>query len=336
MRSLVAGIAVVVTVCLWLGPRSGAEDRVDAVLGPYSSPITEAVADVTEKHKRLLVASGAASSAIFKKGRRFAFMVLPPAETFFEGLIDIAARRGLKTIALIHEDSLFPRASAQGALELARKQGLTTVLTEAYPRGTTDFGGMLRKVKATSPDVLIVATYDTLAMFRLLKDLDINPKMLGATADVATPEFYRTVGRDAEFVYGASQWEPELVTLRAGGLIPIARQYPGAREFVEAHQKDFPGAEISYHAAQAYGGCQVLLEAIRRAGSLHSEKVRDAILGLDFHTVYGRFKVDRQGVQIGHKMLLFQWQDGKKVIVWPEELAPGKARFPTPPWRQRP
>jgi branched-chain amino acid transport system substrate-binding protein len=88
------------------------QDRVDAVLGPYSSPITEAVADVTEKHKRLLVASGAASSAIFKKGRRFAFMVLPPAETFFEGLIDIAARRGLKTIALIHEDSLFPRASA--------------------------------------------------------------------------------------------------------------------------------------------------------------------------------------------------------------------------------
>ena len=34
-------------------------------------------------------------------------------------------------------------------------------------------------------------------------------------------------------------------------------------------------------------------------------------------------------------MLLFQWQDGKKVIVWPEELAPDKPRFPTPPWSQR-
>ena len=41
-------------------------------------------------------------------------------------------------------------------------------------------------------------------------------------------------------------------------------------------------------------------------------------------------------VQIGHKMLLIQWQDGKKVIVWPDELAPVKARFPTPPWSQRP
>ena len=33
---------------------------------------------------------------------------------------------------------------------------------------------------------------------------------------------------------------------------------------------------------------------------------------------------------------IFQWQDGKKVIVWPEELAALKARFPTPPWSQRP
>ena len=32
---------------------------------------------------------------------------------------------------------------------------------------------------------------------------------------------------------------------------------------------------------------------------------------------------------------LFQWQDGRKVIVWPEELATGPPRFPTPPWTER-
>ena len=57
---------------------------------------------------------------------------------------------------------------------------------------------------------------------------------------------------------------------------------------------------------------------------------------MDHNTVFGGFQVDRDGAQIGHKMLLVQWQDGKKVIVWPEELAPGKARFPTPSWSQRP
>ncbi|MGH7311352.1 MAG: hypothetical protein ACREK6_21930 [Candidatus Rokuibacteriota bacterium] len=80
----------------------------------------------------------------------------------------------------------------------------------------------------------------------------------------------------------------------------------------------------------------MLTEAVKRAGSVDREKIRDAILKLEFNTVHGTFKVDQDGFQIAHKMVTFQWQDGKKVIVWPEELAPGKARFPTPPWSQRP
>jgi hypothetical protein len=36
------------------------------------------------------------------------------------------------------------------------------------------------------------------------------------------------------------------------------------------------------------------------------------------NTVYGAFRVDANGVQIAHKAPMFQWQDGKKVIVWPE------------------
>jgi len=159
--------------------------------------------------------------------------------------------------------------------------------------------------------------------------------MVGLTVGVDLPKFYEALGRDAEFVYGATPWLPELVEIRAGGLIPIARQYPGAREFVEAHRKEFPRADLSFFSAAGYGGCQILVEAIRRAGSLDREKLRDAILKMDHNTVYGAFRVDRNGVQIVHKLLLFQWQDGKKVIVWPEELAPDRPRFPTPPWSSR-
>jgi len=164
----------------------------------------------------------------------------------------------------------------------------------------------------------------------------VNPKMFAVTVGSALPKFYEVLGRAAEFVYGPSQWEPELVTLRAGGLIPIARQYPGAREFVEAHHKEYPGADLSFLTAGGYRGCQVLTEAVKRAGSLDREKIRAAILKLDFNTVYGGFKVDQGGFQVAHKMVTFQWKDGKKVIVWPEELAAGQARFPTPPWSQLP
>ena len=127
-----------------------------------------------------------------------------------------------------------------------------------------------------------------------------------------------------------------MVSLRAGGLIPVARQYPGAKEFVEAYQKEFPGADLSYHSANSYGGCEVLLEAIRQAKSLDGERIRAAILKLDISTVFGPFKIDAGGFQLAHKALMIQWQDGKKVIVWPEELAPDKPRFPTPAWSKRP
>jgi branched-chain amino acid transport system substrate-binding protein len=280
----------------------------------------------------------AAETSIYRRGRRFIFSMLPPAEVFFEGFIDLAAKKGLKTVALINVDDLFGRATTQGTIELAKKKGLQVVFVDAYPEGNTDFSTILAKVRAANADVLGGATRfeDAVAVTRQMKALNVNPRMYGLAVGADLPKFYEVLGRDAEFVYGATTWVPELVELRAGGLIPIARQYPGAREFVESYKREFPGADLSLHSAAGYGGCQILVEAMRRAGSLDSEKLREAILKMDHNTVFGGFRVDRDGVQIAHKMVMFQWQDGKKVIVWPEELAPGKARFPTPPWSQRP
>ena len=241
-------------------------------------------------------------------------------------------------MALIYPDAIAGRAIAQGAIELAKKKGLQVVFADAYPEGNTDFSAILTKVRTANPDVLGGATHfeDAVAITRQMKALNVNPLMYGLTVGVDSLKFYEALGRDAEFVYGATPWVPELVELRAGGLIPIARQYPGVREFVESYKREFPGADSSYHSAAGYGGCEILVEAIRRAGSLDSERLREAILKIDRNTVFGGFRVDRDGLQIAHKMLMFQWQDGKKVIVWPEELAPGKPRFPTPPWSQRP
>ena len=51
----------------------------------------------------------------------------------------MAAKRGLKTVAVIYEDTIFPTASAQGMIALAKKRGLQVVVAEAYPAKTTDF-----------------------------------------------------------------------------------------------------------------------------------------------------------------------------------------------------
>jgi branched-chain amino acid transport system substrate-binding protein len=312
------------------------QDKVDLLLGPQSGPITDAVADLTEKHQQPMLAPSAADTSIYRKGRKFIFSMQPPSKVFLEGFIDLAARKGLKTVALIHVNDIFGRSVIQGASEVAQRKGLKVVFVDAYPEGNTDFSAILTKVRAANPDVLGGATRfeDGVAMTRQIKALNLNPRMTGLTG-VDLPKYYEIVGRDAEFVYGRTSWLPELLEVRAGGLIPIARQYPGAREFVESYRKEFPGADPSWRAAGGYGGCQILVEAVRRAGSLDGRRLREAILKMDHNTVYGAFRVDRDGVQIANKMLLFQWQDGKRVIVWPEELAPNKPRFPTPPWSQR-
>jgi branched-chain amino acid transport system substrate-binding protein len=314
------------------------QDKVDLVFSPYSTPMTDAVAAVAEKYAKPMVASGAATPAIFRKGRRFLFMLIPAAEGYMQGLIDLAAKRGLKTIALLYEDTPFPKAIAQGAAELAKKRGLQIVAVEGYPRDTKDFRPILGKLKGATPDVIGSAGYfnDAVAITNNLKALDINPKMFASIVGSGVPKFQETFARSAEYIYGATPWDTALVNIRAGGLVPIARRYPGAKELVESYRAEFSGGEMPYQVTQGYGACQVLLESVRRAATLDGEKVRAEISKYEGPTTFGGFKVDQDGVQVGHKLLLFQWQDGKKAIVWPEELAVDQPRFPTPPWNKRP
>jgi branched-chain amino acid transport system substrate-binding protein len=303
------------------------EDKVEGVMGPYSSPVTEASVNVTEKYKKVMVAPLAATTSIFKrppdKKRHYVFMVISPAEVYLEGLIDTAAKRGLKTVAVVNEDTLFSKAAASGAVEVAKKRGMQVVFQEAYPKGNTDFSALLTKVKSLNPDVIAAATYfdDAVALTRQMRELDVNPKAYGVTVGGDLPEFYDTLKTNADFIYGATQWEHVL-------------PYPGNTEFFEAYKKEF-GHEPSYHSAAGYAGCLIYAEAVKRAGSLDADRVREQLFKLETRTVFGEYKVDQDGFQVAHKMVTFQWQEGKKVVVWPDELAQGKARFPTPPWNQR-
>jgi len=299
------------------------EDKVDAVMGPYSSPVTEAAVNVTEKYRKVMVAPLAATTSIFKKGRKYIFMVISPAEVYLEGLIDMAAKRGLKRVAIVNEDTLFSKAAATGAADLAKKKGMEVVFQEAYPKGNTDFSALLTKVRAVNPDVIAAATYfdDAVALTRQMRELNVNPRMYGVTVGGDLPEFYDTLKQNAEYIYGATQWEHTL-------------PYPGNKEFFERYKKEF-AHEPSYHSAAGYAGCLIFAEAVKRAGTLDGDKVREQLLKLETRTVFGDYKVDQDGFQTAHKMVTFQWQDGKKVTVWPDELAQAKMRYPTPPWSQR-
>jgi branched-chain amino acid transport system substrate-binding protein len=295
-------------------------DSVDAVMGPYGSTHTEAVAPVTERHRMVHISPLAATSSIWQQGRRYLFMVLPPAELFLAGLIELASERGLRTVAILQEDALFPRAAGAGAAELAGSKGMQVVLHETYPRGTTDFADLLTRVRGV--DVLGMAASslgDFVMVARQLEEHGIDVRMFGTSGAVA--EFEQALGATAEYAYGLSAWEPGLPN-------------PGSAEFVAGYQREF-GQAPSFHAAGAYGSCQLLMEAARRAGSLDADALRAQLLNLETRTVFGDFAVDERGYQTANRGLFVQWQDGVKVVVWPDDVATAAPRFPTPPWRQR-
>ncbi len=301
-----------------------AEDKVDAVLGPYGSAITDAVADVTEKHRKLMIAPMAATTSIWEKGRRYLIMMFAPVEGLSEGLLDLAARNGLKRLAVIKLDGLVANAAAKGASELAKRNGLELVFSETYANVTTDFSDLLNKVKATKPDVLVAASIrlqDLVTITRQMREVGLNVRMFSAVPYGLLPDYYRQLGKEAEFVYSGSFWETGLA-------------YPGNREFVAAYEKEF-NRTPAVQSAGAYAGCQLLAEMVRRTRSLDSDRLREALLTLKTKTIVGDFAVDERGFQIAHKAITIQWQDGKQVVVWPEELASGKVRFPTPPWSGR-
>lgn len=298
------------------------EDGVDLVMGPYGSTLTEAVAPVTERHQMVHVSPLAATSSIWEQGRDYLFMVLPPAELFLAGLIDMADENGLNRVAVIMEDQLFPRAAGSGAAELARENGMEVIFEEAYTSGTDDFSELLERVRDENVQVLGMAASalgDFIAVVRQMEEIDVNVQMFGTSG--AVTEFRDELGDLAEYVYGLSAWEPGLPN-------------PGIEEFTQSYEEEF-GRQPSFHAAGAYGSCQLFSEAIELAGTLDSDAIREELLNLETTTIFSDFAVDERGYQTANRGLFIQWQDGEKVVVWPDDLAETEPWFPTPVWGER-
>ena len=123
---------------------------------------------------------------------------------------------------------------------------------------------------------------------------------------------------DANFVFGSSQWEPNL-------------KLPGVDDFVKRYEEQH-GYKPGYHAAGGYGAGQVLEEAVKNAGSLNKERIRKSLSTLQTTTVLGSYKVDETGIQIGKPAYMVQWVNGQRELVLPEDVSTARIQYPTPSW----
>ncbi len=292
------------------------EDEVDLIIGPYSSPVTIPSSAVTERLGFPMIASGASSSEIWARGFKYVFGVYTKAPFYLQGAIEIAKQEGLTKVAILTEDGAFALDVVAGARRFAEEAGMEIVHYEEYGRDVTDLSAAISKAKAAGAEVLLGGTYgpDSELIIRQSKELGFEPRMFAFTVGPALPDFADNLGEDAELVFGATQWEPSV-------------KAPGVDEFVTAYQDSY-GYDPGYHAAGGYGACQLLMEAVEEAGSLDQAAIRDALQELETITTFGAYAVDATGAQSAKPMYLIQWQEGKRVIVWPFDVAEAEYKLP--------
>ncbi len=299
------------------------EDRVDLVLGPMGSSLTDPVANVMERYKRPFIAH-ATKPAIYQRGRKYIFSIPNvSARDRAKGVLHVVNKIGVERIAIISRARAASLPMLKGAQELAKKLGLSIVLSERFPKKQTDFTDLLQRIKASGAEA-IVSISDlraTVAQLRQLRELNIDVKMFGASSAARLPKFVEELGITAEYVVGYSAWEPK-----------PAIGYPGIAEFIENYDKRY-GVKPTHHSNSGYTAMQIFVAAIKEAKSFDPEKVRDALASISVYSVRGLYKANEQGLS-PIDGLAIQIQNGKRVIVLPNRFAEAKV-LPMPQWEDR-
>lgn len=298
-------------------------DKVDLLLGPYSSGVTLAASTIAEKHNFPMVSTGAASSKIWSRGYKNVFGLYTPAETYMNQILEFAKVKGLKRVALIYADTTFPRAVAKGVKATVAALDQKLVFEEEYGKGSTDFASMIIKIKAKKVEVIIGGSYlpDSTAFVRQAKEYRLPAKIYAFAVGPGLPDFGKNLGPDAEGVMGNTQWEHTLAI-------------PGAEEFAKHYQSKY-GHTPGYHAAGGYGAGQVLEAAVNKAASVDKDSIRKALAELETTTIFGKYKVDETGKQIGKPGYAVQWIKGVRHIVLPADVATHDVVYPFKPWADR-
>ncbi len=297
------------------------EDKVDLVLSPYGTPLTLVASEITESGKKVMLACAASGEKIWQRGYKYVFGVYAVAGRYFIGFLDLVARNGMQTVAVVNEESSFAESASAGAKEWSRRFGLKVILHQSYETSGHELSNIVEEIEHAGPDALVFSGYppQCYKLLQLMQEKGYRPKALGLSIAPALPDFASKAGAMAEGVFGPSQWEPD-------ERIP----FPGTRRFIRDFSM-FSGKLPSYHAGAAYASCQILERAVAGIGRVDDDAIRNRILSLDTVTVIGRFKVEHTGRQIGHNSLVIQWQKGKKEIVYPTRMRTAPAHF-----RERP
>ncbi len=299
------------------------QDGVQFILGPYSSATTIAAAPVTEKYKVPMIEAEGASRALFNKGYKYLFAVLSTSEQYLASAVDLAAevaeKNGKKSselrVALVFENDPFSQDVRAGVLEDMAKYGMQVVIDDKMPADLSDISATLTKVKALKPDLMLISGHNKGAVTaaRQMKELQVQVPMIGMT-HCEGAKVVAQFGAAADGYLCPTQW--------AETLSYSDNYFGSAGDYDKLFKASFEGYQnVPYQAAQASAAVLVWKDALERAGSFDTEKVRDAIAATDMETFYGQIKFSEAGNNIAKPMVLRQIQGGEYKVVAPSKYA---------------
>ena len=308
------------------------QDKVQYMLGPYSSGLTKAIAPVTEKYKIPMIEAEGASRSLFNKGYKYLFAVLSTSEQYLASAVTLAAEMAEKSgkspssvkVAVAVENDPFSLDIRAGVLDDAKKYDMKIVIDEQLPRDLSDMSAILTKVKLLKPDLLIVSGHSKGAAtaVRQIGEQNIKVPMIAMThceaADV-TGKF----GAAANDILCSTQWAETLSY--EDPIFGSAANYE--KEFKAAFP-EYKDKKVPYQTAQASAAVYVFKDAFERAGSLDKDKLRDAIAATDLKTFYGDIRFAPEGNNIAKPMVLRQIQNGAYNVVAPSAFASHKLNWP--------
>lgn len=305
------------------------QDKADFLFSPYSSGLTATAAIISEQYSKVMLTTGAAEDKTYKLGNRYLFQIYTPASHYLTSALDVVQQRNAKAkIAFVYSDDGFSKAVIAAAKTQAKDHGLDVVFDEAYAPSTSDFSPIIDKVISSGANVLMGGGHyaDGATLARQLHDQNAKFDFISLLVAPDSPQF-TSLGSAAVDVTVPSQWEPQVSYHVQFGPTPA--------KFTEEYRAKF-GTEPGYHAAGGYAAGLILQHAIEKAGSLDPKKVAAALDTTDATIFFGHMKfatdVKDHGLQIGHAMVLAQWQKKGnqfvKQVVWPQAAETADLVYP--------
>ncbi|MFE7392636.1 amino acid ABC transporter substrate-binding protein [Streptomyces sp. NPDC057582] len=305
------------------------KDKVDLVVGPYSSLLTIPASQVAKRYGYAFLEPAGGGPKVFAQHLDNLFFVQPAAivkqgDIFVDHLLSLPAAKRPKTAAYASLDDPFAAPLADNVRKRLEAAGIKTVYAQTYPDNLTDLTPVISKVAAAKPDLLVAGTQseDAYAQVKAMIQLGFNPRWMFVSNGANNPvEFPDKVGADnTEGIFTTGDWY-------AGS------KQPGAAEFVKAYLAKYGGKEtdIDTTSAEAYSVGALIEEVAKKTGKVDNKTIISALHSGTWKTPVGDLSWDANGEPKGHYTLV-QWQKHRLTPVYPKDVAAAAPVDTKPAW----